>query len=256
MIKQAIRSVIRKFGYDVVRYKMNGQDIPTDFERRHIEIIEKVSPYTITSHERIHALIESTRFILQNDIKGDFVECGVYKGGSTMAIALTLLAEGEKDRELYLFDTFEGMPAPGEKDIDLWGKPAFEVFSQKKLSDVSSTWANASLESVKEAMTLTGFPMEKIHFVKGLVEDTIPKNAPESIALLRLDTDWYQSTKHELTHLYPLVSPNGIIIVDDYGHYKGAREAVDSYFLENKIALFLHRIDYTGRLIVNNRLPD
>jgi O-methyltransferase len=167
-----------------------------------------------------------------------------------MAIALTLIEEGVKDRDLYLFDTFEGMPAPGEKDIDLWGEPALEKFSKMKISDVSSTWVNASLENVKQAMALTGYPMERIHFIKGLVEVTIPGKAPESIALLRLDTDWYQSTIHELTNLYPRLSQKGILIVDDYGHFKGAREAVDAYFHKNKMSPLLHRIDYTGRLII------
>jgi len=248
MIKKVIRSVFRKFGYDFVRRLPSG--FPVDFKRRHIEIIKRVSRYTITSHLKIHALIESVRYILQNDIKGDFLECGVYKGGSMMTIALTLMAEGVTDRELYLFDTFEGMPAPDERDIDIWDEPALKEFSKCKISNVSSTWMNASLEDVKEAMSLTGYPMEKIHFVKGLVENTLPYNAPEAIALLRLDTDWYQSTIHELIHLYPRVSPKGIVIVDDYGHYKGARSAVDEYFYHNKIVPFLHRIDYSGRLII------
>jgi O-methyltransferase len=251
MIKRAVQSAIRKLGYDVVRHNNDRQcRFSADFEKRHIEIIERVSPYTITSHARIHALIESTRYILQNDIKGELVECGVYKGGSMMAIALSLMAEGVKDRDLYLFDTFEGMPAPEERDIDLWGKPALETFSQKKISDVSSTWVNSSLENVEKAIALTGYPMERIHFVKGLVENTIPEKAPESIALLRLDTDWYKSTIHELVHLFPRLSPKGVAIVDDYGHFKGAREAVDEFFCKNKMSPFLHRIDYTGRLII------
>jgi len=251
MIKKVIRSVVRKLGYDFVRYDKNRQhNFPVDFEKRHIETIERVSPYTSTSYERIYTLIESVRYVLQKDIKGALLECGVYKGGSMMAIALTLIAEGVTDKDLYLFDTFEGMPVPSEKDIDSWGKPASEVFSKMKISNVSSTWVNASLENVKQAMALTGYPMERIHFVRGLVENTIPEKAPETIALLRLDTDWYQSTRHELIHLYPRLSPKGIVIVDDYGHYKGAREAVDEYFHKNKIMPFMHRIDYTGRLII------
>jgi O-methyltransferase len=245
MVKKVIKSVIRKFGYDVVPYCL-----PADFETRHREIIAKVSPYTVTSHERVHALVESVRYILQNDVKGDFVECGVYKGGSMMAVALTLMAQGVNDRELYLFDTFEGMPAPEDRDIDVHGKPALEVFSKKKISDVSSTWVNAALEDVKQAMASTGYPMQRMHFVKGLVENTIPAQAPESIALLRLDTDWYRSTIHELTHLYPRLSPKGVIIVDDYGHFKGAREAVDEFFRKRKLTPFLHRVDYAGRLII------
>ncbi|PZO38295.1 MAG: macrocin O-methyltransferase [Pseudanabaena frigida] len=247
MLKKAIKSVARTLGYDFVRYNK----FPLDFESRHIEIIDRVSPYTLTSLERIYSLIESVRYVLQNNIKGDFVECGVYKGGSMMAIALALIAEDVRDRELYLFDTFEGMPAPDERDIDLLGKSAMEEFSKRKISDVSSTWVNASVEEVKQAMALTGYPMERIHFVKGLVENTIPEQAPESIAVMRLDTDWYKSTIHELEYLYPRLSPKGILIVDDYGHFKGAREATDEYFYKNKMMPFLHRIDYTGRLIVN-----
>jgi len=249
MIKKIILSVFRKFGYDIIRY-YNGK--PPDFEQRHIEIIEKVSPYTITSHESIYALIESVRYILRNDINGDFLECGVYKGGSMMTVALTLMAEGVKDRELYLFDTFAGMPKPDERDIDLHGRSALEEYYRRKIFDGNSTWVNSSLDSVKQAMDSTGYPMERIHFVKGLVENTIPDKASEKIALLRLDTDWYKSTIHELTHLYPRLSPKGIVIVDDYGYFKGAREAVDEYFYKNKMAPLLHRIDYSVRLIIKD----
>ena len=250
MIKKTIRSFFRKLGYDVVPYNGKPSRIPLDFDEQNIEIINTIKPYTITGYERIYSLIESVRYILHNDIKGDFIECGVFKGGSMMAIALTLLDEGIKDRELYLFDTFEGMPIPGEKDIDLKGRPAIKKYLKKKISDTKTSWVNASLKSVKNTMALTGYPMDKVHFVKGLVENTIPKKAPDTIALLRLDTDWYKSTIHEMIHLYPRVSPKGILIVDDYGHFKGAREAVDEFFKKNKMAPFLHRIDYTGRLII------
>src|SRR5690242_6243260 len=124
MIKQAVRSAIRKLGYDIVKYNRNQFGLPHDFEQRHIDTIAKVRPYTITSPERIYSLIESVRYLLRNNIQGAFMECGVYKGGSMMAVALTLLTEGVDDRDLYLFDTFEGMPSPEARDIDLWGKPA------------------------------------------------------------------------------------------------------------------------------------
>ena len=252
MIMKAVKAVARKFGYDIVKNNIEKINFPPDFESRHIKIIEKVLPYTITSPERIFALIESVQYILRNDIKGDFIECGVRQGGSMMTIALTLLEEGVRDRELYLFDTFEAIPIPDSRDIDLWGKPALERFPKDKDSDIDSIVHTISLASVKQAMGLTEYPMDRIHFVKGLVENTIPENAPESIALLRLDTDWYQSTIHEMIHLYPLVTPKGIVIVDDYGHFKGAREAVDEYFKKNKLMPFIHRIDYTGRLIIKD----
>ena len=247
MIRNAIKFFIHKLGYDIVSCNATA-----DFESRHIDTINKVTPYTMTTPERIYTLIESVRYILRNDIKGDFVECGVWKGGSMMTIAFTLIAEGVTDRDLYLFDTFEGMPTPEARDVNLWGKPALEDFSKHKITGVGSTLSNASLESVKQAMSLTGYPMEKIHFAKGLVENTIPEKTPETISLLRLDTDWYQSTMHELTHLYPKLSPNGIVIIDDYGHFKGAREAVDEYFKKTGVIPFLNRIDYTGRLIIKH----
>lgn len=167
-----------------------------------------------------------------------------------MAVALALREEGVTDRNLYLFDTFEGMPAPDALDIDAWGSPALETFAKMKKSAVSSSWAYAPLDAVVDALGQTGYPMDKIHFVKGLVEETVPAQAPGSIALLRLDTDWYKSTSHEMRYLYPRLSVNGIAIIDDYGHYSGARAAVDEYFAKSAYAPFLHRIDYTGRLII------
>ena len=250
MLKNTIRFFLKKLGYEIFRVNSIHRKLPPDFERRHIEIINKVISYSITSEERIYALIESVRYILKNDIKGDFVECGVYKGGSMMAVALTLLTEGINNRDLYLFDTFEGMPAPGKEDIDLWGRPASEVFHKKRISDVSSTWMNSSLAEVKQAMASTGYPAERMHFIKGLVENTIPEKAPELISLLRLDTDWYKSTIHEMVHLYPRLSSGGIVIVDDYGHFSGAKKAVDEYFQTKRNTPYFHRIDYTGRLAI------
>jgi O-methyltransferase len=251
MIKKAIKFFVRKIGYDIVKYN-DVRKLPPDFERQYIEIIERVSPYTITSPERIYTLIQSVQYILRSEVKGDFLECGVYKGGSMMTIALTLMAEGVTDRDLYLFDTFDMVPVPDARDINIYGKPALEWFSENNCFEVSLKSVNASVVNVKQNMAMTGYPMERMHFIEGLVENTIPEKAPKSVALLRLDTDWYQSTIHELTNLYPNVTPKGIVIVDDYGYYTGAREAVDEYFQKNNMMPFLHRIDDTGRLIIKD----
>lgn len=96
----------------------------------------------------------------------------------------------------------------------------------------------------------TGYPKEKINFVKGLVEETIPQTQINKIAILRLDTDWYSSTKFELEHLYPKLVKGGVLIIDDYGHWEGCKKAVDEYFTNNNIPIFMMRIDYTGRLII------
>lgn len=196
----------------------------------------------MTSTERIHALVHAVRHVVRNRVGGDMVECGVWKGGSVMAMALTLLQLGERERSLYLFDTFSGMTPPGDVDVDFQGQQAHVILDTVR--------CEASQQEVENAVLSTGYDREKIHFVRGRVEETIPINAPESIALLRLDTDWYESTQHELQHLFPRLARGGVIIVDDYGHWRGARRAVDEYIAQHQIPLLLHRIDYTGRIAV------
>jgi O-methyltransferase len=229
-----------------------GKGLPPDFEPIHKEIFEAVQEYTMTSPLRVQALIEAVRYVIRNGIAGAFMECGVYMGGSMMAVAMTLLKLQVTDRDLYLFDTFEGMPRPDAVDVNFQGRPALEYFLTQRIDDSSSRWANAPLDVVREAMSLTGYPENNIHFIKGLVEDTVPSKAPEKIALLRLDTDWYKSTKHELEYLFPRVSLAGAVIIDDYGELMGAKKAVDEYLKEQDIRSFLHRIDFTGRLLIKN----
>lgn len=211
-------------------------DFPVEWQRT----IDRVAPYTMVSPERSGALIQAVEHVITNDVPGAIVECGVWRGGSSMVAALTLQRLGHL-RDLYLFDTFEGMPEPGELDIDYTGR------SETALWDPANPGAQASLGDVRSAMRSTGYPAEHISFVQGRVEDTIPASAPTEIAILRLDTDWYESTRHELEHLYPRLAPGGVLIVDDYGHYEGARKAVDEYFPPTT---FIHRLDYSGRLVV------
>jgi hypothetical protein len=220
----------------------SSNGFPPDFEASDIEIIRAVEPYTMTSTERIHALVHAVRHVVRNRIAGDMVECGVWKGGSVMAMALTLLQLGERDRSLYLFDTFSGMTPPSDVDVDYQGQQAQVILDAVR--------CEASQQEVENAVFSTGYDREKIHFVPGRVEETIPAYAPESIALLRLDTDWYESTQHELVHLFPRLARGGVIIIDDYGHWRGARQAVDEYIAQRQIPLLLHRIDYTGRIAV------
>jgi hypothetical protein len=233
-----------------------GQDektkqLPPDFENIHSTIIEKVRPYTMTSPERLYGLIESVQYVVKNNISGALVECGVWKGGSMMAIAETLLALGIRDRELYLYDTFEGMTAPTEEDVDQLNRDAASQLKQdaSKKSE-SVVWACSGLDEVKQNIARTGYPADKIHFIQGDILKTIPAHMPGTTALLRLDTDWYESTKHEMEHLYPLLVPKGILIIDDYGFWKGSKKAVDEYLQQHQIPLMLHRMDETGRSAV------
>ena len=248
-IKQAIRQIIRRTGFDIVRYEPSTlSDLPEDLSDQDRTIVSTVRPLTMTSVERIAALIDATRYVASNDIEGAIVECGVWRGGSTMAALLTLKSLSDTDRDVYLYDTFAGMSEPTDKDVSSREVPAVEELNKSERG--TGIWCYATLEEVRANVFSTGYPEHRIHFVRGNVEDTIPATLPDSIALLRLDTDWYASTRHELEHLFPLLHPKGVLIVDDYGHWKGARKAVDEFFQSRRGHYFFHRIDYTGRLII------
>jgi hypothetical protein len=214
-----------------------------------LAIIREVKPFTMTSPERIYGLINAIRYLINNKIAGDFVECGVWKGGSMMAAAKTLLTLNSVERDLHLFDTYAGMTAPSAKDATHFAKETpDQMFVQSKNPDGTSQWCYSSLEETRRNMLSVRYPEAKIHFIKGPVEETIPKHAPAQIALLRLDTDFYESSKHEMIHLFPRLVSGGVLLLDDYGHWEGQRTAVDEYLAEHKIPLLLNRLDYTGRV--------
>lgn len=216
-------------------------------------IIDRVGQHTMTSPLRVEALLKAVRYSVERGVPGAFVECGVWRGGSVLAMILQLLSLGVTDRNIFLYDTFEGMTEPTEKDVSPFHEPALSTWQRHKASG-DKAWNyffNNELfneESVRELLSSTGYPESRLHFVRGSVEETIPANVPDRIAILRLDTDWYESTLHELAHLYPLLEVGGVLIIDDYGHWEGARVAVDEYFAREDVSpVLLHRIDYAGR---------
>lgn len=218
-----------------------------------LEIIHSVEPFTMTSPERILSLCEATRYLVRNQIEGDIVECGVWRGGSMSAAARTLQHMRASNRDLWMYDTYEGMAAPSKMDVDFLGRTAAELMQAEDAATIppdgpDSIWCQSPLEGVRETMRDTEYPFSKIRFIKGMVEDTLPEFKPSKIALLRLDTDWYESTKCELEQLFPLLSPGGVLIVDDYGHWNGCRRAVDEYFQQHQVCMLLNRIDYTARI--------
>jgi O-methyltransferase len=227
-----------------------GTPVPSDFDADLAETVRRVRRDTLTSAPRIAALCDSVEYLVRTDVQGAFVECGVWRGGSMMAAALTLMRLGVTDRDLYLFDTFAGMPEPGAEDVS----SPYDGYSPHKRwrrhTRRGTQWAGVPVEKVRSRLESTGYPPERIHLVEGMVEDTIPARAPDGIALLRLDTDWYASTKHELERLYPRLADGGVLIIDDYGHYAGARRAVDEFFSARAEPVLLNRIDHTGRLVV------
>ena len=215
------------------------------------EIIAAVSDSTMTSPERILAFCDAVQYVSKHNIAGDIVECGVWKGGSTAAAARTLMNLNQTSRTLWMYDTYDGMSAPSANDVDLRGQCADELMANDQADSAESPdsiWCRCSLETVQQTMAQTGYPETNIRYVKGKVEDTLPEVSPDKISILRLDTDWYESTRCELEVLFPKLAVGGVLIIDDYGHWQGCRKAVDEYFANHSIKMFLQRIDYTGRV--------
>ena len=245
-LKGYVRRALRRRGYDLVRRNAAGRaDELMDMSPEEAQIYLKIKPYTMTSVEKVIGLLRAVQYVLRNEIPGDFVECGVWRGGSMMAVALALSAAGRTDRELFLYDTFTGMSAPTGHDARYDGTSASEL-----MAIGGRIVAYASLEDVQANLAVTGYPSDRIHYLQGKVEDTIPASAPANICMLRLDTDWYESTRHELQHLYPRLCRNGVLIIDDYGHWRGSQQATDEYLSQLQPAPFLNRLDYSGRLAI------
>ena len=249
-MRKILKKIFEILGYNISKIKKDKY--PIDISNETIRIYEEVEPYTATSLERVNALLQSVVYITENNIDGEIVECGVWKGGSCMAVAIKLMELEQKTREIWLYDTFEGMTEPTNHDIEIeTGKKGKELLDGiDKNTDKYNMWAYAPKEIVINNMKKTGYPTDNIKYIVGKVEKTLKERKPKKIALLRLDTDWYESTKAELEELYPHVVNGGIIIIDDYGHFEGAKRAVDEYFEKEDNKPLLNRIDYTGRLII------
>jgi O-methyltransferase len=245
MVRWMVKHLLAAMGYTIARRAVERDEFPPDMDEAFIEIYKRCRDYTMTYIERMHALHNATRYVAAYEIPGAIVECGVWKGGSMMNAAYTLLSMGKTDTDLFLYDTYEGMTRPSSVDVDFRNRPAIPRWEQSRSQSLQG-WCYASLEEVKQNLYSTGYPRERLHFVKGPVEETIPEQMPDRISLLRLDTDWYGSTYHELSHLFPILSRGGVILLDDYGYWRGHREAVDQYVAEHGIQILLQRIDCCG----------
>jgi hypothetical protein len=234
-------------GYDLVKRTAEPKPLLPHgtVEEEFREIYDRSATCTMTTPLEMYNLYIATRYIVEADIAGDVVECGVWKGGSAMVSASTLLTLGDTSRSLYLYDTYEGMPESSEMDITYHGQSAEEL--RTRLHDDEDSWNFAPVEEVRANLLATGYPEDRLNLVVGKVEETIPATVPERISILRLDTDFYESTRHELHHLFPRLARGGVLIVDDYDFWKGAKQATDEYFAEAGIKMLLHRMD-VGRI--------
>lgn len=243
--------VFTKLGLTVTRSSTLENRLPVEASESESQIIGRVRPFTMTSSSRIWSLLKSVQYIQENSIPGDFVECGVWRGGSVMAMAFQLSSLGVTDRRIWLYDTFEGMTPPSTADVEtVGGMSAEDLLARTNVADGNNVWCVAGLGDVKANLTLTGYPSNQFTFVQGDVAQTLLDSVPESISLLRLDTDWYESTKAELEFLYPRLTTGGVCILDDYGQWAGARLAVDEFFQDLGARPLMNPIDYSGRIFV------
>ncbi len=228
----------------------------TEQQMKKETIFDKVGATTMIGKKGITANIAAIDHIVQNKIPGSIVECGVWKGGSVATFLYQLIEHNDISRDVYLFDTFAGMSEPSAHDMKNKNKNknnSYMIEKHKNLQkETHNLWCYAPLDVVKETMKNTKYPSNKINYIKGKVEDTLPGNSVsiKKIAILRLDTDFYESTKVELENLYPKVSSGGMVILDDYGVWQGVRKAVDEYFVKNDISVVLNYIDKPRRYFI------
>jgi hypothetical protein len=243
-MKTKITKLIRKLFDKLVPYSnfmLDNLILDEEFG----DLYKKVKNFSTTSKLGLYSLYKSTKYISDKKIQGCIVECGVWKGGGVLLILETLLKNNDI-RDIYLYDTFEGMTEPSQEDFSIPHKtPAYTRWQKDKFKG----WGIGSYDFVYNLLSATKYPIEKIHFVVGDINQTLKEKVPTSeIALLKLDTDWYNSTLLELSILYPKLLLGGILIIDDYGYWAGSKKAVDEYFKNNPI--LLNRIDHTGRIII------
>jgi len=216
-------------GSQALRYIQEAlaQVSPTHFA----QLFRRVKPLTMCSYARLLNLHRAVLYVEEKQIPGDIVECGVARGGSAAMMALTL---NSCSRRVWMFDTFEGLPEPSQDNPDY------------RIASLYTGTCRGSLEEVRSSLRQLGIEKSAI-LVPGLFQQTLPTCGVQSIAILHVDGDWYESVMTTLDNLYDRVSKGGIIQLDDYGHWAGARRAVDEFMKKRRITQPLRWIDFSGR---------
>ena len=253
-LAKLINSFFKKFGYRLIEQQnKNWFDDFVGINEFELKSLEIASKYSMTGFERMFFLIKAIKQIEIDNVEGDFVECGVWRGGNLILFQRMIEKLNFKNRKIFAYDTYSGMSPPTQSDLNINNEKAEDIINslEKKGVDPENNiiFAKCDLENVKKNFQINTGKNDNLICIKGKVEDTlkIKNNLPKKISLLRLDTDWYESTKIELEVLFPLLSKNGIMIIDDYGYWKGSKKAVDEYFKDKNINLF--KIDFTSRYL-------
>ncbi len=200
---------------------------------RYARAYRRVRPFTMSGDVRLRGLYDAVQIVTARGVDGVIVECGTARGGSAALLGLAARDSGV-ERSLWIFDTFEGIPPPTVADPDYDRALPFTGHFRGDIRDVTALMERFDLAHTAQ-------------LVKGRFEETVPTASLGPIAVLHIDGDWYQSVKVCLDHLYDQVSPGGIIQIDDYGHWKGARKAVDEFRSGRRLDSELRYVDYTGR---------
>jgi hypothetical protein len=253
MFNTFLKTIADRLGFEVRRKPA----VPYEYQRQAAAAIAVVAPYTMLPWERLVTLYQKVAFCEQASVVGDLVECGVWKGGAVALMALANLVEGRQRRHIHLFDSFQEICAP---DSAVDGAQAVRE-AQRHGSDCNGQLRPVTgiYDSVGGPGTLAGnrrlleeivgYDSRFLHYHAGWFQETMPRETAQigPVAILRLDGDWYASTKICLEHLYDKVVSGGFVIIDDYGAYEGCRRAVDEFLADRGIKAFLHSDDRVCR---------
>ncbi len=222
-----------------------------DGEQDAREAMSVIRDNTMLSYERLVTLWQQVRYADRARLDGALVECGTWRGGASGMMAMAHLASGAATRELHLFDSFQGLPQP---DAAVDGQLAIDYAAGEAVGALAPIGQLVGPLEDNRALLRdrVGYPPELTRYHVGWFQDTVPPASVEigRIAVLRLDGDWYESTKVCLDHLFPLVVSGGIVVIDDYGKWPGCRQAVDEHLARLPRPLYLHHIDPAGRYLV------
>ena len=188
--------------------------------------------FTMAGHYRLDNVRMCVEDVLEKQVPGDFIETGVWRGGTTIFMRALLQAYGVKNRKVWVADSFEGLPAPKNKD------------DGQDLSDVQEL--KISLEQVQANFAEFDLLDDQVKFLKGWFCDTLPHAPIDKLAILRLDGDMYSSTMDALQALFDKVSPGGYVIVDDYYSWESCKAAVTDFLKERSLSPEITKIDWTG----------
>lgn len=192
--------------------------------------------HTMIGRKRLENIQVCLESVLNDNIPGDVIETGVWRGGSTIFMRGILKAYGVTDRLVWVADSFEGLPPP---DADNY--PADKGMEFSNIPELA-----VSVDKVRDNFSRYGLLDDQVRFLKGFFRDTLPTAQIERLALLRLDGDLYESTMQGLTYLYPKVSVGGFVIVDDYGALDACKRAVHDYLDSETLRPQIQRVDWTG----------